>query len=375
MNERPYRAKGQANNKVLFSQSAEGKTIKCPLCSAAHKIHGCDTFKKMSIVDRRNTVSKLRLCFNCLNYGHQVRDCKLSSCPQCGKRHNSKLHTASNTESSSQNRNSPVPGEEQAVLYTEVATSSKIESPMNAMLATAIIHVNDKNGQPRPCRAVLDSGSQLNFVTDACADELGLRSSKFSCNIVGVGDMCSKSKLLFKTIVSSRFGENQRSVQFHSLSIIVSSVPSQMVNGLMNILHHIRSRLADPQFCVPGSVDILIGTKVFFEILGNEKWQLSAGASLRNTDFGWIVTGELPFMSSTPSSLLPVLSDNSSLSLFTSKASHQSIEELRAEEYFNTTVSRNEQGRFVVRLPLTQDPKVLGDSRNSAQKRFFNLEK
>lgn len=68
---RPQRSKGQQiNNKVLLSQSTEVKVVKCPLCMAAHKLNICDAFKKMSLSERQNTVSKLRLCFNCLNYGH-----------------------------------------------------------------------------------------------------------------------------------------------------------------------------------------------------------------------------------------------------------------------------------------------------------------
>lgn len=142
---------------------------------------------------------------------------------------------------------------------------------MNVMLATAIIHVNDKNGQPRPYRAVLDSGSQLNFITDACALELGLQLTNVSYNILGVDGMSSKSKLLSKTIVSSRFGDCQRIVQFHSLPVIVNSLPSQMANELMRVPVSVRSRLADPQFYVPGPIDILIGTEIFFDIHGNEK--------------------------------------------------------------------------------------------------------
>jgi hypothetical protein len=373
VNERSHRTKGQQlNNKVLLSQSSGAKPIKCPVCSAAHKIYICDNFKKMSLPERKNTVSKLRLCFNCLSYGHQVRDCRFPGCPQCGKRHNSKLHNDTDV-SVDQNVSVQLPDVEQTVLYTEVIQKSPVvESSVNVMLATAIVLGNDQHGQPRPYRAVLDSRSQLNFITHACAKELGLKSSNTICDIVGIGARSSKSKLLLKTNVSSRFGEGQRSVQFHSLPVIVNSVPVQMVNDCMHIPNGIRSRLANPQFYISGSIDILLGAEIFFDILGNEKWQLFTSAYLRSTDFGWIVTGKLPFMSCA-SALPPVLtSTNSSSLLYTTKSLRQSAEEQRSEDHFLSTVSRNKLGRFVVRLPFMKYPHVLGDSRRRALQRFFN---
>ncbi|CAI6371617.1 unnamed protein product [Macrosiphum euphorbiae] len=46
----------------------------------------------MSTNFRRNFVMKSRLCFNCLNFGHQVSSCYFPPCPRCGEKHNSKLH-------------------------------------------------------------------------------------------------------------------------------------------------------------------------------------------------------------------------------------------------------------------------------------------
>lgn len=49
--------------------------------------------------------------------------------------------------------------------------------------------------------------------------------------------------------------------------------------------------------------------------------------------------------------------------------------EARAEDHFKNNVSRDDRGRFVVRLPFIRDPSVLGDSRFMAQQRFYNLER
>lgn len=267
-----------------------------------------------------------------------------------------------------------MPSEESVALYTEVLKSPSAQSSMNVMLATAIIHVKDKDGQPRPYRAVLDSGSQLNFVTHAYAVELGLQPSSTSSNIVGVDGMSSKSNQLSKTIISSRFGEWKRSVRFHLLPIIVNSLPSQPVNGPNNIPDCIRSRLADPQFYEPGPIDILIGTEIFFDVIGTEKWKFSDCASIQNTEFGWIVIGKLPITFHQLKHHSLSITESSSLSLFTTTSPQLTADE-PAESHFLATVSRDAYGCFVEKLPFAKDPETLGDSNKMDKKRFFNLEK
>lgn len=57
------------------------------------------------------------------------------------------------------------------------------------MLSTLIIHVYNKCGQVQECSAVLDSGLQLNFISKACVDKLGLPQCSNALNINRVGSM------------------------------------------------------------------------------------------------------------------------------------------------------------------------------------------
>ncbi|KAL4135888.1 hypothetical protein QTP88_007470 [Uroleucon formosanum] len=345
VSEKQNRAKTPQNTgKILFTWPNDNKVFKCLLCGAAH----------------REVALRLKLCYNCLNYGHQVKDCKFSACPICNKRHNSKLHE----EQASSETN--------ALLCAELTKST---SSMHVMLATASVYVHDINDCPQLCRAVLDSGSQLNLVTLACVKRLGFSSTRSTCNIVGVGEMASKSKCLSLTYVLSRFGSHKRSILLHSLPSIVNSLPAQTIDtDNLNIPEHIRNQLADPQFNVPGSIDILVGTEIFFDILSGEKRPLTVLSSLHSTDFGWIVVGKLPIASRQPKYQSLSLTGTSSLSLFTATSSQPAAEE-QAEKHFASTVSLDTNGRFIVKLPFARDPRVQGDSRQMAQRRFLNLEK
>ena len=52
-----------------------------------------------------------------------------------------------------------------------------------------------------------------------------------------------------------------------------------------------------------------------------------------------------------------------------------SVEETKCEEHFTQTTTRDESGRYIVRLPFRENHKTLGDSRVNALRRFHALER
>ncbi|KAL4154334.1 hypothetical protein QTP88_000213 [Uroleucon formosanum] len=371
--DKPSKSKlSNQNNKSFFTRSSDVKVTKCPLCSAPHKLYSCDKFNKLTIHDRRQTVAKLSLCYNCLNAGHRVESCYFPNCPKCGLRHNSKLHEDKGV---SQIPKPAVPQDENNDNIVTFSQEVQSHSEETVLLATAIIHIYNNNGQRYKCRAVLDSGSQLNFIDQNFAKKLGLNFYQNDFSITGVGSMTSSAKYFSKTIISSRLGSHSFNVTLHSLPVIVPALPAKLINqSILNIPDHILGKLADPQFGVPGPIDILLGADIFFGTLGSGKWPLSKHSALYQTDFGWIIAGKLPILSHNNTSFTTV-SSSSALSLCTSIANSKRIEENMAEDIFNSTYTQNASGRFIVKLPFKQDPSCLGDSRSMARRRFLNLEK
>ncbi|KAF0763176.1 DUF1758 domain-containing protein [Aphis craccivora] len=108
----------------------------------------------------------------------------------------------------------------------------------SVMLATAIILINDIEGVPKRCRALLDSGSQINFITDACAQSLKLSRTYCHLPVVGINSKRSMAQKLKPVLMSSRF-EN------------------------FNI---VKSQLADPSCGDPGDIQLLLGEEVFYTL-------------------------------------------------------------------------------------------------------------
>lgn len=271
--------------------------------------------------------------------------------------------------------------QEPAVMYVKYNNQIKEESSSQAMLATAIIYVGVVYGKLQPCRAVLDSGSQLNFISQASAKWLQLKYTNESISIAGIGSTSMRTTRLSPTIMSSRVEEYSVQIVFHSLSIIASSLPSQLINMKhLSIPNEVQPVLADPNFSKPGSVDCLLGANIFFDLFHGKQIAITEHLMAHSTKLGSVVTGKL-FDSASNDQVLTVatsmcgsISQPSALSLYTTRATGQTQEELVAEEHFKDTVKRNETGRYVVRLPLKRDPAALGNSLEMAIKRFFNLE-
>lgn len=60
------------------------------------------------------------------------------------------------------------------------------------ILAIAIVQIKYKNGKYLLARSLLDSGSQINFITEELAQRLNLQKEDNSLNSPGIGKMNSK---------------------------------------------------------------------------------------------------------------------------------------------------------------------------------------
>ncbi|XP_062556900.1 uncharacterized protein LOC134221729 [Armigeres subalbatus] len=144
--------------------------------------------------------------------------------------------------------------------------------------------------------------------------------------------------------------------------------------------------LADPHFNIPSMIDIIIGGECYHEIHTGSRLSIGDGLPLLvDTRFGWTVSGKT---TTNPTVAPPVCylstvdrSLESSLQRFweleaVDQSPIYSEEEKQCEEFYATTTTRTHDGRYVVRLPRSDNPQVtLGQSRQIATRRFYSLER
>jgi len=316
-------------------------------------------------------VSNAMLCFNCFAVGHQANQCRYGSCHKCGRKRNTRLHDDNKIAESPREQPPNV-----SVMYAQNCSVNCMQYSTTSMLATAVIFIRNKTGILQPCRAIVDSSAQLNFITVSCAKRLQLDSANETVPISGIGSNSMISKRLMPTIISSRGSSYSSSATFYSLPTISSNLPSQHINtNQVSIPEHILNDLADPDFHVTSPIDCLLGSGVFYDIFDGERVTINEHLIAHKTKLGWVITGELFDSTNHNFTSTCVMSNKSALALFSTKANERNREEQAAEDHFTSTFQQDESGRFIVRLPLGQDSSVLGDSRFMAQKRFFNLER
>jgi hypothetical protein len=72
--------------------------------------------------------------------------------------------------------------------------NSSTALPINVILSTALVQVQDKAGNFTQLRALLDSGSQSNFITESALKILNLPSYNTNITLSGVNNSHSKVK-------------------------------------------------------------------------------------------------------------------------------------------------------------------------------------
>ncbi|XP_036317369.1 uncharacterized protein LOC118732347 [Rhagoletis pomonella] len=153
----------------------------------------------------------------------------------------------------------------------------------------------------QPARALLDSCSEVNFITEETAKRLQLKRVFSQQKISGISDIRSNSKYAVNATIKSRIGNFTCISQFAITKRISTHIPCDFIHTFKwNIPEEIQ--LAHPYFYKPQSIEILLNAEIFFDSLQDGKVSLGQGLPcLHNSKLGWIVGGNF----GTPSNSRP----------------------------------------------------------------------
>ncbi|GFX65685.1 uncharacterized protein TNCV_4093781 [Trichonephila clavipes] len=139
--------------------------------------------------------------------------------------------------------------------------------------------------------------------------------------------------------------------------------------------------LADDSFYVPGPIDCLLGAEMFYELLRSGQIRSeNSNLIFQNTVFGFVASGSNSFADTEARVHCGLIKGdlNQTLKMFW-KLENVEVEKTKNEEaifcedHFLKTHSRDEEGRYVVKMPLKNEPNCLGESRDIALKRLNAL--
>ncbi|XP_051157419.1 uncharacterized protein LOC127279228 [Leptopilina boulardi] len=221
----------------------------CHICKGAHFTQTCEKFTNVQLSERVDMIKNLKLCINCLRSNHTVEECKAILCKTCNKKHHTLLHKNSDEKTAQVN----------------FATLHNVASSQ-LLLSTAIVHILDQEGNPHVCRALLDNGSQVHFITENLAKKLGLKQFDQEIPLGGVNQMNSTITKITHSVIESRLNNYRTKLTFLITPEINECAPSESIKRIeLKIPPNIH--LADPQFHIPGKIDILLGAEIFLKLL------------------------------------------------------------------------------------------------------------
>ncbi|XP_052892561.1 uncharacterized protein LOC128300513 [Anopheles moucheti] len=378
---------------MACTAEARGENMaRCSLCSENHPLASCSKFEEMSLDERQRVIASDTLCFNCLKGNHRARFCRSRErCKICKGRHH--VLMCRKPSESQLNSNSHgihqegrlTRGKEQVTMINAMARGDTKKSMV--WLSTVQVLISNSWGVEVPVRALLDQGSQCNFISEAVAQQLRLKKRRVQRPLSGVGAAVFNVETLVSVDVKSRNSSYAACLECLVLPKVTARFPAQYIDiKWWKIPEDLP--LADPGFNQPEKIDLLIGAEIFGELLQQGQLRLAPHLPmLLETKLGWIISGREVCKGSIESSVTLancVLSEeklNAAMEQLVMlenipEERVQSSEEEAMEQWYLHTTTREKTGRYVVELPkIPQYEERLGDSMQGAVKRFASIER
>ncbi|CAD7089767.1 unnamed protein product [Hermetia illucens] len=149
------------------------------------------------------------LCRNCLKSIHYSITCVPSSCRKCSRKHKTLLHkdqrkknvTPHTTSESTKNKARNKPPSDKAALLT---TQDNQQRGNYVLLSTTKVGLTAVNAQSLECQALLDSGSQVNLITERLVKKLVMTTSSGNLSMQGISNWKQRTQRRINVQLESR---------------------------------------------------------------------------------------------------------------------------------------------------------------------------
>ncbi|XP_044778694.1 uncharacterized protein LOC123327158 [Drosophila simulans] len=275
------------------------------------------------------------MCFRCFGK-HIAIDCRKEiTCNRCSKGHNSLLHEDTK----------------------RCINSNNLKQGQDTLLATAVVLVKCKAGGYNELRALIDGGSQKTLISEEAAQILRIPRIRRTIEFEGISQTTQLSKnsvhLTIKPKIPSSF---KTSTEALVLPTLHRALPSKKFD--IDINNEWKGyRLADPRFNEPSRIDMVIGVDLF-PLIMMEKIKTMNGILGQKNRFGWIVSGNITRAAIISATTTINLKDLERFWELEDEADDTITDNAECERKFQKTTVTNEEGRFVVSIPLNKEAKL-----------------
>ena len=155
----------------------------------SHTLSQCNIFKRLSNNEKYKIVRDNKLCISCLSNKHMLKDCQSHGYKICGKWHHTLIHR--NRDPSREHTTGSQNLSQQQENVQGMYHTFKESPETCVLLATAQIKVKNCKGNSHTCLALLDRGSQSNFITESSVRSLGLEQTRNQVPVTDINNATS----------------------------------------------------------------------------------------------------------------------------------------------------------------------------------------
>lgn len=361
-----------------------GETVGCLFCSKRHAPQDCIKAMNMILAERRQKVKEKSHCFSCLKPNHTAKNCKTPvRCVVCGKGHyglmcNEVISKDAEKETSAESKTDV----QQSALTSRLCSSQ-------ILLMTCLVQIKGLEGKTRICRVLFDCGSHLTRVRTGVVQALGIELSgegRLSTAVYG-GRINTVNHRLSKLEIESLDGKTKRHIQAYDDKVLCGATLPRVPEGpWLKELKNKGIRLIDFESeC--DSIDLIIGCQYYHSMLTGCRMKTSYGYVAIETEFGWALSGPrkdadggvhsiamLVFSSVLEEADITQLWRLDAIGISNPLDVGSKVErDAKIERNFISTLRRNSEGRYVVRLPWKEGRVLPPDNREVARGRLKNV--
>jgi hypothetical protein len=248
-----------------------------------------------------------------------------------------------------------------------LATISYANVPQ--LLTSALVYIRGRGNNLIKCRALLDTCATANFISESLVKYLNMPVTAHSLSVGTINSMNTESRGLVLVTIQSIQDSFSKKLTCLTIPTIADLIPSEIFpRDAIKIPSNIK--LADPDFHIPRTVDLLIGSGATLSLFSVGQINLSREGQdlyLQKTRLGWVVAGGAS-LQIPPKSACYLTNLETQLTKFwtleeVAEDKLNSEEEIECEAHFMKTVSRDGTGRYTVSLPFRRTNKRIGESR------------
>lgn len=352
------------------------KVKKCAFCKENHVINSCEAAKSMDVEKKKELLLKQGYCFICLKYGHIARRCRVKlECKNCKGRHETLM--CSNKHENQEEKS------QKTIIESESLSNSTTYN--DVFLQTLVIWLIGKN-KMKKVRALIDTGSQRSYICQNTAKELDhdIVGQEDLTHILFGGDQTENVRHNCYKIEVTNLDESYKcNFEVLDQSVICGNIIPVKNGPWMRNLK--RNNIEIYDIC-EGPIEILIGADIAGKLFTGKKQHLDCGLVAMQTLLGWVLMGKVKQSSNCKISSMMIASlfcKNAPLStlwdLETIGITEPSVEKQKEVQtqavmtYFTDTVRRDENGRYIVKLPWKEEHLPLPINYGLARKRLDNL--